>query len=60
MVTADAEGGVPEGAPYDRVLVTAGSWDVPPAWTAQLTETGRLIVPLRMRGLMRSVAFQPR
>lgn len=36
VVLADAEHGVPEHAPYDRILVTVGAWDVPPAWTEQL------------------------
>lgn len=40
VVLADAEGGVPEYAPYDRILVTAGAWDVPPAWVAQLAGGG--------------------
>ncbi|MGH3832644.1 MAG: methyltransferase domain-containing protein [Pseudonocardiaceae bacterium] len=31
VVMADAEGGVPEHAPYDRVIVTVGAWDIPPA-----------------------------
>jgi protein-L-isoaspartate(D-aspartate) O-methyltransferase len=57
VVLADAEGGVPEGAPYDRIIVTAGAWDIPPAWIAQLSERGRLVVPLRTRGLTRSIAF---
>ncbi|MFE7753116.1 hypothetical protein [Streptomyces sp. NPDC057428] len=38
-------------------MVTAGAWDISPAWTAQLRQGGRLVVPLRMRGLTRSVAF---
>ncbi len=58
LVLADAEGGVPEHAPYDRVIVTVGAWDIPPAWTDQLAEGGRMVVPLRMRGLTRSVAFE--
>jgi protein-L-isoaspartate(D-aspartate) O-methyltransferase len=57
VVLADAEDGVPENAPYDRIVVTVGVWDLPPAWTGQLTERGRIVVPLRMRGLSRSVAF---
>jgi protein-L-isoaspartate(D-aspartate) O-methyltransferase len=57
VVLADAEGGVPENAPYDRILVTASAWDIPPAWISQLTEQGMLIVPLRLRGLTRSIAF---
>ncbi|WP_150244684.1 methyltransferase, FxLD system [Nocardiopsis quinghaiensis] len=57
VVTADGEQGDQAHAPFDRVLVTAGSWDIPPAWANQLTEDGILTVPLRMRGLTRSVAF---
>lgn len=57
VVLADAEHGVPDSAPYDRILVTAGAWDIPPAWIRQLTGDGRLVVPVRMRGLTRSVAF---
>lgn len=57
VVLADADGGMPGGAPYDRIIVTAGAWDVPPAWIAQLSPQGRLVVPLRMRGLTRSIAF---
>ena len=56
-VAADAEGGVPGNAPYDRIVVTVRAWDIPPAWIAQLTADGRLVVPLRLRGLTRSVAL---
>lgn len=58
VMLADAEFGVPEHAPYDRILVTVGAWDVPPAWADQLAETGRLIVPLQIRGLSRTIAFE--
>jgi protein-L-isoaspartate(D-aspartate) O-methyltransferase len=58
VVLADAEDGVKEHAPYDRIIVTAGAWDIPPAWVDQLAEGGRIVVPLRMRGLTRSVAFE--
>jgi len=58
VVLADAEHGVADHAPYDRVIVTAGAWDVPPAWSDQLAEGGRIVVPLRMRGLTRSVTFE--
>ncbi|MFL6113310.1 MAG: methyltransferase, FxLD system [Catenulispora sp.] len=57
VLTADAEGGVPAHAPYDRIVVTVEAWDLPPAWARQLTPHGRLVVPLRLRGLTRSVAF---
>jgi len=59
VVLADAEVGVPECAPYDRILATAGVWDVPSAWVAQLAQGGRLVVPLEVRGLSRTIAFEP-
>jgi protein-L-isoaspartate(D-aspartate) O-methyltransferase len=58
VVLADAEHGVSDGAPYDRIIVTAGSWDIPPAWVSQLAPGGRLLVPLRLRGLTRTVTFE--
>ena len=58
VVLADAEHGVPDGAPYDRIIVTAGSWDIPPTWISQLASGGRLVVPLRLRGLTRTVTFE--
>lgn len=57
-VLADAEDGVPDHAPYDRIIVTVGAWDIPPAWSDQVAEGGRMTVPLRMRGLTRSVTFE--
>ncbi|WP_256790414.1 MULTISPECIES: methyltransferase, FxLD system [Frankia] len=54
----DGEFGAPEHAPFDRIIVTVCAWDLPPAWSDQLAEGGRLVVPLRMRGLTRSVAFE--
>ncbi|MER5482536.1 methyltransferase, FxLD system [Streptomyces sp. NPDC002812] len=57
VVLADAENGLTDAGTVDRTIVTVGAWDIPPAWTDQLAEGGRLVVPLRMRGLTRSVAF---
>ncbi|MFF0250163.1 methyltransferase, FxLD system [Streptosporangium sandarakinum] len=58
VVSADAEYPVPDGGPFDAIIVTVGAWDIPPAWLEQLTPTGRLVVPLRMNGITRSVAFR--
>lgn len=58
VVCGDGEYGHPGDAPYDRIIVTAGAWDIPPAWTDQLTTDGRIVVPLRVRGLTRSVALE--
>lgn len=57
VVTADAAVGLPEHAPFDAIIVTAGAWDIPRAWVEQLIESGRLVVPLRMRNLSRSIGF---
>ncbi|MFI8928257.1 methyltransferase, FxLD system [Streptomyces sp. NPDC053474] len=57
-VLADGEEGEPKHAPYDRIIVTVGAWDIPRAWTDQLAEGGRIVVPLRTRGLTRSIAFE--
>ncbi len=57
VVTADGENGAPDHAPYDRIIVTVQAADIPPAWIHQLMEGGRLVVPLRMRGMTRTVAF---
>lgn len=58
VACGDGEYGHREDAPYDRIIVTAGAWDVPPAWTDQLAPGGRIVVPLRIRGLTRSVALE--
>jgi protein-L-isoaspartate(D-aspartate) O-methyltransferase len=58
VVLADAESGFTEDAPYDRIIVTVGAWDIPPAWVDQLAPGGRLVVPLRMRGLTRSLELE--
>lgn len=42
---------------WDRIIVTTGSADIPDAWFSQLADGGRLVVPLRFRGLARTLAF---
>jgi len=59
VVTGDAAGGAPGHGEFDALIVTCGAWDIPPAWTGQLAAgTGILVVPLRMNGNTRSVAFR--
>ena len=57
---ADGGFGDPGGAPFDRVIVTAGAWDIAPAWLDQLGPAGRLVLPLSVRGVQLSVALQRR
>ncbi|NLX20612.1 MAG: protein-L-isoaspartate(D-aspartate) O-methyltransferase [Phycisphaerae bacterium] len=44
--TGDGSLGWPEQAPFDRIIVTAGAPEVPPSLTAQLTDSGRLVIPV--------------
>lgn len=52
--------GLAEEAPFDRVLVTVGAWDVPPAWVEQLVVGGRLVVPLEIHDVHKLIAFERR
>ncbi|MGK4581749.1 methyltransferase, FxLD system [Kitasatospora sp. HPMI-4] len=58
VALGDGEQGCAEHAPFDRILVTVGAWDIPPAWVNQLTEHGTITVPLRMRGVSRSITLR--
>ncbi len=43
-------GGVPEHAPYDRILVTCAPQMIPPALLGQLKPGGRMVVPSGIEG----------
>ncbi|MGH3804538.1 MAG: methyltransferase, FxLD system, partial [Pseudonocardiaceae bacterium] len=57
VATQDGALGEADHAPYDRIIVTVGPWDLPPTWLDQLAPGGRLVVPLCWRGQARSIAF---
>jgi len=59
VVDCDAAGGYEPRAQYDRILATAGVWDVPRKWLQQLRADGRLIVPIWLDGVQVSAAFTP-
>ena len=46
VVVGDGLGGVPERAPYDRIMVTAAAEVIPPALVEQLVEGGIMVLPL--------------
>jgi protein-L-isoaspartate(D-aspartate) O-methyltransferase len=48
VVTADGRDGFAPTGPYDRIIVTASSPDVPRAWFDQLADGGLLELPLRL------------
>ncbi|GAA0963101.1 hypothetical protein GCM10009550_58130 [Actinocorallia libanotica] len=58
VLCADAEHPVTPDRRYHLIIVTAGAWDVPPAWRDQLTGDGVLVVPLRTAGMTRSWALR--
>jgi protein-L-isoaspartate(D-aspartate) O-methyltransferase len=58
VVCADGGLGHPAAAPYDRIVLTVGAWDIAPAWWDQLAPGGRLLVPLSLRGTQRCVALE--
>jgi protein-L-isoaspartate(D-aspartate) O-methyltransferase len=65
---ADGREGWPAAAPYDRLIVTAATPDLEPAWLGQLAEGGVLLAPLELapglsylvRGGVRGGVFEGR
>jgi len=50
VIVGDGFKGIPEHAPYDRIIVTAAAEAVPEALTAQLAEGGIMVLPLGPHG----------
>ncbi|KJY28464.1 methyltransferase, FxLD system [Streptomyces sp. NRRL S-495] len=60
-VLGDGALGHPAGAPFDRVIATVSTSEVPTPWLEQVRPTGRIVLPLRLRGTAsRSIAFERR
>jgi protein-L-isoaspartate(D-aspartate) O-methyltransferase len=59
VIGGDGALGYAAGAPYDRIILTVGAWDIAPAWWDQLRPGGRLVLPLALRGpeTQRAIAF---
>jgi protein-L-isoaspartate(D-aspartate) O-methyltransferase len=47
FLEADGSKGLPEEAPFDRILVSAVSYEIPGALKAQLKIGGKLVMPIR-------------
>jgi protein-L-isoaspartate(D-aspartate) O-methyltransferase len=58
VVCGDGAAGVPDHAPYDRIIVTAGAWDLAPQWRAQLARGGRIVLPISVRGIQLAVGLE--
>jgi protein-L-isoaspartate(D-aspartate) O-methyltransferase len=50
IVTGDAGDGFAAGAPYDRAMFTAGSYDLPRAFHEQVREGGLLLMVVKVEG----------
>jgi protein-L-isoaspartate(D-aspartate) O-methyltransferase len=59
-LAGDGGYGYPEGAPYDRIILSVASSVIAPAWREQLAPGGRLVLPLALPGGQQSVAFERR
>jgi protein-L-isoaspartate(D-aspartate) O-methyltransferase len=58
VVCSDGALGYPTPELFDRIILTVAARDIAPAWREQLVpETGRLVLPLVLRGPQRCVAF---
>jgi len=49
IVVGDGMLGAPDKAPFDRIIVTAGATEVPPALVEQLADDGVMVLPLGAR-----------
>ena len=58
VICGDGADGWTKEAPYDRIIVTAGSSDLAPAWWEQLAPGGLLVLPISLAGVQQCVAFQ--
>lgn len=58
VVCADGGYGHPDAAPFDRIILTVGVPDITPAWYNQLKADGRMVLPLVLKGSMKSIAFK--
>ncbi|MCG8347179.1 MAG: methyltransferase, FxLD system [Chloroflexales bacterium] len=58
VVCGDGGLGYAAAAPYDRIILTVGAWDITPAWREQLGPDGRLLLPLSLNGPQKAVLFE--
>jgi protein-L-isoaspartate(D-aspartate) O-methyltransferase len=60
IVVGDGTLGWPQGAPYDRILVTAGAPRIPDALRAQVNDGGRIVIPVGDRDDQRLIVAELR
>ena len=50
VIVGDGLSGVPDKAPYDRIIITAAAEQIPETLLGELTETGIMVLPLGPHG----------
>ncbi|MFE4976089.1 methyltransferase, FxLD system [Kitasatospora sp. NPDC056651] len=59
VVLGDGALGHPDAAPFDRLIATVSTSEMPTAWLQQVKPSGRIVLPLRLRGTAsRTIAFE--
>lgn len=58
VIRTDGGLGYAHAAPYDKIILTVAAWDITPAWQEQLKPEGRIVLPLAIRNIQESVAFE--
>jgi len=58
VLTGDGSLGLPAHAPFDRIICGAGAPHVPEAWIEQLTEGGRILVPVGTADVQTLIAVE--
>ncbi|MFD7583015.1 methyltransferase, FxLD system [Kitasatospora sp. NPDC059817] len=59
VVLRDGALGHSDAAPFDRVIATVSTSEMPTAWLQQVKPAGRIVLPLRLRGTAsRTIAFE--
>ncbi|MFJ7911970.1 methyltransferase, FxLD system [Kitasatospora sp. NPDC096204] len=59
VVLGDGALGHRDAAPFDRLIATVSTSEMPTAWLQQVKPTGRIVLPLRLRGTAsRTIAFE--
>lgn len=59
VVQADAAGGYAPRAAYDRIIATAGMWDIPAIWKRQLKPRGLIVAPIWLDAMQVSATLRP-
>ncbi|MFJ7913142.1 methyltransferase, FxLD system [Kitasatospora sp. NPDC096204] len=58
-ILGDGALGHPAAAPFDRLIATVSTSEMPTSWLEQVKPTGRIVLPLRLRGTAsRVIAFE--